>query len=100
MKKPNVWVLAAVLLVVCVVGAQAGPIDGGIDKAASEVKNVFKPLSKLMLYISAAIGLLSAIQVISKMFSGDPDTKKSAGSWVGALIFATVSVLVLEAIFF
>jgi hypothetical protein len=99
MKKPNVWILAAVLLLICVVGVHAGPIDAGLDKAASEVKNTFKSLTKLMFYVCAAVGVVSAIQVFSKMSSGDPDTRKAAGSWVGALIFAAVSVLVLEAVF-
>lgn len=99
MKKPNVWVMAAVLLLICMVGVYAGPIDSGLDKAASEVKGTFKSLTKLMFYVCAAIGVVSAIQVFSKMSSGDPDTRKSAGSWVGALIFAAVSVVVLEAVF-
>ena len=99
MKKSTVWGLAAVLLLVCAVGVYAGPIDAGLDKAASEVKSTFKGLTKLMFYVCAGVGVVSAIQVFSKMSSGDPDTRKAAGSWVGALIFAAVSVLVLEAVF-
>lgn len=77
MKKPNVWLIAAILLLVYVVGVHAGPIDSGLEKAASEVKGTFKSLTKLMFYVCAAIGVVSAIQVFSKMSSGDPDTRKS-----------------------
>ena len=55
--------------------------------------------TKLIYAIGAVVGLIGGIKVYNKFSSGDPDTSKTAASWVGACIFLIVSATVLRSFF-
>ena len=71
----------------------------GLTTAATEVKGAFKIVTNLMYAVCAIIGIVGAISVYSKWSNGDPDTRKAAASWFGALIFAGLVVVTLTAVF-
>lgn len=81
--------------------AQGGgaAIGSGLDKATSELKTAGTSVNKLMLAVCAIIGVVGGINVYSKWSNGDPDTRKSAAAWFGALIFAGLITSVLTAVF-
>lgn len=71
----------------------------GLTTAATEVRGTFTVVTKLMYAVCAIIGIVGAIQVYSKWSNADPDTRKAAASWFGALIFAGLVVITLTAVF-
>ena len=76
-----------------------GTVSGALTGAATEVKSSFIPITNIMYAVCAIMGIVGAIQVYSKWSAGDPDTRKSAASWFGALIFAGLVVVVIQAVF-
>lgn len=87
--------------------AQAGggtsPGLTGVTTALSGVntgvRTLFPIVTNIMLVVMAIVGVIAAIQVYSKWSSGDPDVRKSATQWFGALIFAGIVLLVINAVF-
>lgn len=71
----------------------------GLTTAATQVKGAFTVVTNLMYAVCAIIGIVGAISVYSKWSNGDPDTRKAAASWFGALIFAGLVVVTLSAVF-
>lgn len=76
-----------------------GGATAGLSAAATQVKGAFTTVQTLMYAICAIMGVVGAINVYSKWSNGDPDTRKSAASWFGALIFAGLVVAVLQGVF-
>ena len=68
----------------------------GVDTG---IRTLFPIVTNIMLVIMAIVGVIAAIQVYSKWSSGDPDVRKSATQWFGALIFAGIVLLVINAVF-
>ena len=54
----------------------------GINEATSMVTSYFDPGTKLIYAIGAVVGLIGGIKVYGKFSSGDPDTSKTAASWI------------------
>mgnify|MGYP002783586328 FL=1 len=79
--------------------AQGAAIGSGLEKATSELKTASNSVNKLMLAVCGIIGVVGGINVYSKWSNGDPDTRKSAAAWFGALIFAGLITSVLTAVF-
>lgn len=71
----------------------------GLSTAATQVKGAFSVVTNLMYAVCAIIGIVGAISVYSKWSNGDPDTRKAAASWFGALIFAGLVIVTLSAVF-
>lgn len=71
----------------------------GLSTAATQVKGAFTVVTNLMYAVCAIMGLVGGISVYSKWTNGDPDTKKAAASWFGALIFAGLIVVTLTSVF-
>lgn len=71
----------------------------GLSTAATQVKGAFTVVTNLMYAVCAIIGLVGGISVYSKWSNGDPDTRKAAASWFGALIFAGLVVVTLTSVF-
>lgn len=93
--------LSGLLLLVAVSAfAQSGNGTKGIDDAAKMVADYFEPLVQLIYAVGAVTGLIGGIKVYQKFSSGDPDTGKTAASWIGACIFLIVAATVLESFFF
>ena len=90
--------IVAGILITHFVSAQ-GLSTQGLTTAVTEVKGAFKTVTNLMYAICAIIGIVGAISVYSKWSNGDPDTRKAAASWFGALIFAGLVVVTLSAVF-
>ena len=55
--------------------------------------------TKLIYAIGAVVGLIGGVKVYGKFSSGDPDTSKTAASWVGACIFLIVAATILRSFF-
>lgn len=91
------------LIIAGVLVAHYAPAQGissqGLTTAATEVKGAFTVVTNLMYAVCAIIGIVGAISVYSKWSNGDPDTRKAAASWFGALIFAGLVVVTLTAVF-
>lgn len=91
------------LIVAGVLVAHLAPAQGlssqGLTTAATQVKGAFTVVTNLMYAVCAIIGIVGAISVYSKWSNGDPDTRKAAASWFGALIFAGLVVVTLTAVF-
>lgn len=90
--------IAAGIAVTTVAQAQ-GLSTQGLTTAATQIKGSFTVVTNLMYAICAIIGIVGAISVYSKWSNGDPDTRKAAASWFGALIFAGLVVVTLTAVF-
>ena len=76
-----------------------GTVNAALDNAATTVTDSFAPISKIFYAIMAVITILGAISVYSKWSGGDPDTRKAAASWFGALIFAGLVLVIIKAVF-
>ena len=91
------------LIVAGILVAHLAPAQGlstqGLTTAATQVKGAFTVVTTLMYGVCAIIGVVGAISVYSKWSNGDPDTRKAAASWFGALIFAGLVVVTLTAVF-
>lgn len=94
----SLTLLAAALLTTGKTFAQ-GAATAGLTQAATQVRSAFQPVQTLMYAICAIVGVVGAINVYSKWTNGDPDTRKAAASWFGALIFAGLVVAVLTGVF-
>ncbi|PRY27813.1 uncharacterized protein DUF4134 [Spirosoma oryzae] len=94
--------VAAIFFTVLSVGvgnAFAQTVSSALGNADTEIRSSFTPVSRIMYAVMAIIGVVGAISVYGKWSAGDPDTRKSAASWFGALIFAGLVLLVLKAVF-
>ena len=84
-------------------GGGTSPGLTGVSTALSGVntgvRTLFPIVTNIMLVVMAIVGVIAAIQVYSKWSSGDPDVRKSATQWFGALIFAGIVLLVINAVF-
>ncbi len=95
-------VLATTLTFVLVTVLQtyaSGTVSSALSGADTEIRASFAPVSKIMLAVMAIVAVVGAIAVYGKWSNGDPDTRKSAASWFGALIFAGLVLLVIKAVF-
>lgn len=77
----------------------AGTLTTALENTATAVKNYFEPVSKLMLYMMAIVGAITAVPAYAKFSGGDPETRKSIQNWFAALIFAGLVLITLRAIF-
>ena len=88
------------LLTATAIGAYAqGNGIAGINEATKMVTSYFDPGTKLIYAVGAVVGLIGGIKVYNKFSSGDPDTSKTAASWVGACIFIIVAATILRSFF-
>ena len=98
MKKRLFLTLAAAGLTAASALAQGNGLTG-ITEATSMVTSYFDPLTRLIYAVGAVVGLIGGIKVYQKFSSGDPDTSKTAASWIGACIFLIVAATVLRSFF-
>lgn len=91
--------LVAVGVVTTHLASAQGLSTQGLTTATTEIKGAFTVVTNLMYAICAIIGVVGGISVYSKWSNGDPDTRKAAASWFGALIFAGLVVVTLSAVF-
>lgn len=89
----------AALSVTSALAQTGGTVSSALASADTEIRTSFAPVSKIMFAVMAIIGVVGAISVYGKWSAGDPDTRKSAAAWFGALIFAGLVLLVLKAVF-
>lgn len=104
MVKYKIYSLRTLLAIVVMLNAAAaslatGSVSSALGKADTEVRASFEPISRIGYGVMAVIGVVGAISVFGKWTNGDPDTRKAAGNWFGALIFAGIIIFVLKAVF-
>ena len=98
MKQKKILFTAACIL--AAVGAMAqGNGQAGITEATNLITGYFDPGTKLVYAIGAVCGLIGGVKVYNKFSSGDPDTSKTAASWVGACISLIVAAPILCSFF-
>lgn len=78
----------------------AGTLTTALESTATAIKNYFEPVSKIMLYMMAIVGAITAVPAYAKFSGGDPETRKQIQNWFAALIFAGLVLITLRAIFF
>ena len=94
------FTLMMLLLMTAAIGAYAqGNGIAGINEATKMVTSYFDPGTKLIYAVGAVVGLIGGIKVYNKFSSGDPDTSKTAASWVVACIFLIVAATILRSFF-
>ena len=98
MTKRHFLIAAVLLLSISSAFAQGNGLSG-INQATNMVTSYFDPATKLIYAIGAVVGLIGGVKVYSKFSSGDPDTSKTAASWVGACIFLIVAATILRSFF-
>lgn len=98
MKQKRLIMMLAVLATAGAAMAQ-GNGQAGITEATQMVTSYFDPGTKLVYAIGAVVGLIGGIKVYQKFSSGDPDTAKTASSWMGACIFLIVAATILRSFF-
>ena len=98
MTKKHFLFSVALLLAASSAFAQGNGLSG-INEATSMVTSYFDPATKLIYAIGAVVGLIGGVKVYGKFSSGDPDTSKTAASWVGACIFLIVAATILRSFF-
>lgn len=97
--------LLAALIVLCLLVsttdllAQSGAISAGLDKAATEIKSAFKSFTKIYYAACAIICLVSAMYAYGKWSAADADFKKAVQNWFASLIFATMVIGIIDAVF-
>lgn len=91
--------IAILLILACIISAQAQDGNAGINEATMRVRSYFTTGTTLMYSIGAILGLVGAIKVYSKWNSGDQDTGKVAAAWFGSCIFLVVVATVLRSFF-
>ena len=79
--KKKIFLSAAIVLAATSAFAQGNGV-GGITEATNMVTSYFDPATKLVYAIGAVVGLIGGVKVYNKFSSGDPDTSKTAGSWL------------------
>ncbi|WP_339870250.1 DUF4134 domain-containing protein [uncultured Algoriphagus sp.] len=106
MKKPNLikstnqkLFLAAFLLLLISISAQAQDGLAGIAEADRQVRSYFAAGTSLMYAIGAILGLIGAVKVYQKWNAGDPDTGKVAAAWFGSCVFLVVVATVIQSFF-
>ena len=88
------------LLMTATIGAYAqGNGIAGINEATKMVTSYFDPGTKLIYAVGAVVGLIGGIKAHNKFSSGDPDTSKTAASWLGACIFLIVAATISRSFF-
>lgn len=90
------------LLIACMLVQQTraqGNRLAGIQEATQMITSYFDPATKLIYAIGAVVGLIGGVKVYNKFSSGDPDTSKTAASWLGACIFLIVAATILRSFF-
>ena len=80
-------------------GGGTATAAAGLEQANTGIRAMWPTVQKLMFTVMAIIGLVGAASVYGKWSNGDPDTRKAAASWFGALIFAGLVVVILGAVF-
>ena len=78
--------------------AQGGAVKG-VNEANTQIKQLFDPVSKLIMAIGAVVGLIGGIRCYIKWNNGDQDVMKSVMGWGGACIFLVLVSVVIKAFF-
>lgn len=81
--------------------AQGGirSVNGALGDVNTGVRSLFPTVEKIAAVVMAIIGVIAAIKVYSKWSGGDPDVRETAMQWFGALIFASIILVVIESVF-
>lgn len=92
-------VLVFVLLLCCILTAEAQDGIAGINEANQKVRSYFDAGTELMYAVGAILGLIGAVKVYQKWNAGDPDTGKVAAAWFGSCVFLVVVATVIKSFF-
>jgi len=98
-KQRKKLLISAVALLVSINLSAQGNGTAGINEATQMVTSYFEPATQLIYAIGAVVGLIGGVKVYNKFSSGDPDTSKTAASWLGACIFLIVAATILRSFF-
>ena len=88
-------------LALSVCQAQGGirSVNGALGDVNTGVRTLFPTVENIAAVVMAIIGVIAAIKVYSKWSGGDPDVRETAMQWFGALIFASIVLVVIESVF-
>lgn len=98
-KQDRLIALAAILLLLINLVADAQDGNAGINEANTKVRSYFATGTNLMYAVGAIVGLIGAVKVYQKWNSGDHDTGKVAAAWFGSCVFLVVVATVIKSFF-
>jgi hypothetical protein len=78
--------------------AQVDP-SAALKTIKTSVANVFTAAADIMYVVAALAGLIGAVLLYQKWNTGDPNTGKLVGSWIGSAIFVALAATFLKAMF-
>jgi uncharacterized membrane protein YeaQ/YmgE (transglycosylase-associated protein family) len=94
------WLVCSVLFsLTCYNVWAAGDVTKALNSLTSGVTNIFEAATKVMYAVAAIAGIIGAIILYQKWNSGDPNTGKLVGAWIGAAVFLGLVATFLRTMF-
>ena len=94
------------LLAMGLLSAPALMAQRTLDSGSAALGNVetgltayIQPITNICYIIAALVAIVGAVQVYSKMTSGDPGAGKTAASWFGGAVFLILIPTIITALF-
>jgi hypothetical protein len=79
--------------------AQGSSVSSALKSVKTEVASVFTAAADIMYAVAALAGLIGAVLLYQKWNSGDPNTGKLVGAWIGFAVFIALAATFLKAVF-
>jgi hypothetical protein len=76
-----------------------GDPSTALSSMLSPIQKVFNTAITIMYAVAAVAGLIGAITLYQKWNSGDPNTGKLVGAWIGAAVFLALAATFLKSMF-
>jgi uncharacterized membrane protein YeaQ/YmgE (transglycosylase-associated protein family) len=76
-----------------------GDASSALSAMLDPVRKVFTTAINVMYAVAAVAGLIGAITLYQKWNSGDPNTGKLVGAWIGAAVFLALAATFLRTMF-
>jgi hypothetical protein len=95
----------ALAMLFCLAAGDSVLAQSTVDPSAAlktiktSVSNVFAAAADIMYVVAALAGLIGAVLLYQKWNTGDPNTGKLVGSWIGSAIFVALAATFLKAMF-
>lgn len=99
MKKRFFLIFGAILTATILSAQGIDQVNDALTETTSQIKTMFQPV-KLLIYAAAAIlAIVNIVKVVSAIQTGDQESTKKAGAWIGGCIFFGVAVFFTEKLF-
>jgi uncharacterized membrane protein YeaQ/YmgE (transglycosylase-associated protein family) len=93
------FVLAFIFSLACYDVWAAGDVTKALNSLTTSITGIFDAATKVMYAVAAVAGIIGAIMLYQKWNSGDPNTGKLVGAWIGAAVFLGLVATFLRTMF-